>query len=235
MTRTPRPSKRDPSELLSRTNLFGGQPATILAEVGEAMQEVRYAAGTQIFARGDPGNALFLVLEGRVRISILTADGRELSFAHAVPNDIFGEIAVLDGSPRSASATALNDVAALRLSRPEFNRLVDRHSSLARAAISLLCARLREVSDHLEDIALLPLTARLARFFLNRLAGSPPAPRTRVSLGMPQGELALLLGASRPKVNAALMSLARSGAIARDGDAFLCDAGILADLAQREE
>lgn len=199
------------------------------------MQEVRHAPGTQIFARGDSGDALYLVLDGRVRISILTPDGRELSFAHAVASDIFGEIAVLDGSPRSASATALSEVVALRLSRTEFNRLVDRHSSLARAAIRLLCARLREVSDHLEDIALLPLTARLARFFLNRLADGTLAPQKRVSLGMSQSELALLMGASRPKVNAALMSLAEAGAISRDGDAFSCNAGILADLAQRAD
>lgn len=228
-------SRHDLSHLLSRTTLFRDQPAEILAEIAEAMQEVRYAAGAQIFARGDPGDALFLVRSGRVRISILTPDGRELSFAHAVSSDIFGEIAVLDGSPRSANATALTDVAALRLSRSNFNRLVDRHSSLARAAIHLLCARLREVSDHLEDIALLPLTARLARFFLNRLSGRPGEPGVRASLGMSQSELALLLGASRPKVNAALMSLAQAGAIARDGEIFSCNPRILADLAQREE
>lgn len=229
------PIKRNLPELLSRTDLFAGQSTDILAEVGQAMQETHYAAGAQIFTRGDPGDALFVVLRGRVRISILTPDGRELSFAHAVAGDIFGEIAVLDGSPRSANAMALSDVAALRLSRPDFNRLVDRHSALARAVIHLLCARLREASDHLEDIALLPLGARLARFFLNRASGRPAEPAIRVSLGMSQSELALLLGASRPKVNAALMSLVQAGAVARDGDVFLCNAEILAELAQREE
>ena len=232
---TPPTSKRSLLQLLSRTILFGGQPDAVLAEIAEGMQEVRYAAGAQIFARGDPGDALFLVREGRVRISILAPDGRELSFAHALASDIFGEIAVLDGSPRSANAMALSDVATLPLSRSNFNRLVDRHSSLARAVVHLLCARLREVSDHLEDIALLPLTARLARFFLNRLSGQLGDPRMRVSLGMSQSELALLLGASRPKVNAALMSLAQAGAVVRDGEVFSCNPHILAELAQRDE
>ena len=226
-------------DLLSRTDLFQDQPADVLAAVGAAMQEMRRGAGAQIFSRGDPGDSLFLILAGRVRISILTPDGRELSFSHAVAGDIVGEIAVLDGSTRSANATALSDVVALRLSAHDFNRLVDQHRSLARAAIRLLCRRLRELSDHLEDIALLPLSARLARFFLNRLdAGldAPPAGKAvRVSLGMSQSELALLLGASRPKVNAALMTLAQAGAVVRDGDAFACDARLLADLAQREE
>ena len=227
-------TKRNLPELLSRTDLFRNQPAETLAAVGAAMRVVRHDGGEQIFARGDPGDALYLILQGRVRISILTMDGRELSFAHALPNDIFGEIAILDGSPRSANATALSSVVSLCLSRHDFNRLIDCHNSLARAAIGLLCARLREVSDHLEDIALLPLSTRLARFFLNRANGLPGQPAARISLGMSQSELALLLGASRPKVNAALMSLAQSGAITRDGDAFAYDARLLANLAQRQ-
>jgi len=231
--------RRTLPELLSRTALFRDQQADVLAAVGAAMQEMRHAAGTQIFSRGDPGDSLFLILTGRVRISILTPDGRELSFSHAVPGDIVGEIAVLDGSPRSANATALSSVVALRLSARDFNRLVDQHSSLARAAIRLLCRRLRELSDHLEDIALLPLSARLARFFLNRLDvprnGQSAGKAARLSLGISQSELALLLGASRPKVNAALMSLALAGAVVRDGDSFTCNPRLLAELAQRRE
>ena len=67
-------------------------------------------AGEMLFARGDPGNEIYLVVEGRIRISVLSSDGRELSFAHAVPGDVFGEIAALDGSPRSADATAITSV-----------------------------------------------------------------------------------------------------------------------------
>lgn len=230
-------SRRDYPEMLSRSALFRDQPAIVLDAIVAAMRDVRFASGQLIFSRGDPGDALYLMVEGRVRISIFAADGRELSFAHAVPSDIFGEIAVLDGSPRSANATALDATRALSLSRADFNGLVDRHSSLARAAIRFLCLRLREVSDHLEDIALLPLEARLARFFLNRVTGLP-APRNgpaRISLGMSQTELALLLGASRPKVNAALMALVQAGAIAREGEAFTCNARVLADVAQRDD
>jgi len=231
--------KRSLPDLLSHTGLFQDQPADVLIAVGAAMKEMRHPAGAHLFSRGDPGDSLFLILSGRVRISIVTADGRELSFSHAVSGDIVGEIAVLDGSPRSANATALSNVVALYLTAHDFNQLVDQHRSLARAAIRLLCRRLRELSDHLEDIALLPLSVRLARFFLNRLDASPNQPpagkAVRVSLGMSQSELALLLGASRPKVNAALMTLAQAGALVRDGDAFACDARLLADLAQRGE
>lgn len=220
--------------LLAETTLFRGQTDAVLAAVAAAMREARFAAGSTLFARGDPGDALHLVVEGRVRISIVTADGRELSFAHAVPHDVFGEIAVLDGSPRSADATAITDVVTFCLHRRDLDALLERHPGLARGAIELLCRRLREVSDHLEDIALLPLPARLARFFLNRVEGRPDGAAARVALGMSQGELALLLGASRPKVNAALMTLVQAGALTRDGDDFACDPQRLADLALRE-
>ena len=84
------------------------------------MRDARYRAGQSIFERGDPGNVMYLVLEGRVRLSVSTAEGRELSFTHAVAGDIFGEIAALDRSPRSANASALTDVRmkSLRSFRP---------------------------------------------------------------------------------------------------------------------
>ncbi|MDX2157977.1 MAG: Crp/Fnr family transcriptional regulator [Hyphomicrobiaceae bacterium] len=224
-------------ELLGGTSLFGGLQPAVLGAVGAAMQDARFSGGQLIFSRGDPGNAIYLVREGRVRLSILTADGRELSFAHALPGDIFGEIAVLDGSPRSADATALGDVVALALPAATCHRLIEQHPGLARAVIRLLCARLREVSDHLEDIALLPIEARLARYFLNRLptaAASSATPLQKLELAMSQSELALLLGASRPKVNAAIMALEQAGAIRRAGQAFEADVPLLSEIARRE-
>ncbi|MEI9900169.1 MAG: cyclic nucleotide-binding domain-containing protein [Hyphomicrobium sp.] len=82
------------------------------------MREVAFEPSQVIFTRGDAGREIYLVVSGRVRISVLTAEGRELSFAHAEPGAIFGEIAMLDGGPRSADATAVNKVSALCLSKP---------------------------------------------------------------------------------------------------------------------
>lgn len=227
---------RSTRDRIARTALFRGLPDAVLDEVASAMREVRLAAGQLIFSRGDPGGSLYLVLSGRVRLSILTAEGRELAFTHALAGDVFGEIALLDGSPRSADATALDNVVALVLSGQQLNVMIDRHPSLARAAIRFLCTRLREVSDHLEDIALLPLEARIARFLLNRaqIADGPLSNLQLVTLGISQGELALLIGASRQKVNAALMNLEQAGAISRTGPAYEIDPGLLKQLAQRD-
>lgn len=220
--------------LLAQTKLFGSLAPPVRAIVREAMREASYAAGQLIFSRGDPGSHLYLVVEGRVRLSVLTAEGRELSFAHAISGDIFGEIAVLDQSTRSADATALVATRLMALPAATVDRLTGAHPEVAQAFMKFLCARLREVSDHLEHIALLPIEARLARYLLARLPEAGSGSINQVALGMSQGELALLLGASRPKVNAALIALEEAGALERVGQDLKCDKTILMELARQD-
>ena len=167
------------------------------------------------------------------RLSVLTADGRELSFAHAEPPSIFGEIAVFDGRARSADATAVNKVQTLTLSKAAFGRLLGQQPQVADAAIKFLSSRLRDADEQLEAIALHPIEARLARFFLAAARQKDPNGKSdRVSLSMPisQSELALLVGASRPKVNAALALLEAEGALERKGTEFVCDIVSLSNL-----
>ena len=221
-------------ELLSRTRLFGSIPSALCEAIAQEMRDTRYRTGQSIFERGDPGNVMYLVLEGRVRLSVSSAEGRELSFTHAVAGDIFGEIAALDGSPRSASASALTDVKMKSLAASALHRLIAANPALSKSVIEFLCGRLRDVSDHLEDVALFSVERRLARFLLHEVTrrGGPSAGAVRIKLGMSQGELALLVGASRPKVNTALTMLEEVGAITRDGSEIACDIGVLQDLSE---
>ena len=92
--------------------------------VAQELRETVFEPGQVIFSRGDPGNEMHLVVRGRVRLSVLTNDGRELSFAHVEPPSIFGELAVFDGRPRSADATAVSKVVSLSLSKSAFTRLL---------------------------------------------------------------------------------------------------------------
>ena len=87
----------DAPELLARSRFFGVIPGPLRQAIAQEMRDARYRAGQMIFERGDPGNFIYLVIEGRVRLSVSTTEGRELSFAHATAGDIFGEIAALDG------------------------------------------------------------------------------------------------------------------------------------------
>lgn len=224
-------------ELLGRTPLFGSLDEADRRAVADEMREVSFDPNQVIFARGDAGREIYLVVSGRVRLSVLTAEGRELSFAHAEPGDIFGEIAMLDGGPRSADATAVNKVEALSLSKPAFKRLMDTHPVVGDAAIQFLCSRVREADQQLEAIALYPIEGRLARFFLAAVRQKEPDAeegRVTIELPMSQSELGLLIGASRPKVNTALSLLESSGALERSQGKVVCDIAELQLIAGSE-
>ena len=225
---------------LAETALFGPLGPDQLARAAAAMQERSFKPGEVIFCRGGAGRELFLVLEGRVRISINSPDGRALAFNHACKGEIFGEVAVLDGGARSADATALTRVRAAAMSRATLNRIVGTSLPVAQAAIALLCRKLRATSEQLEEVALSPIEKRLARFLLHTLrvrAGDQPGgqgmpDRTPLDLGMSQGELALLIGTSRPTVNTALSLLEKERAIKRVGQKLQCDVDRLTQIAE---
>ena len=223
--------------LLARTDLFGGLAADELEACAAAFRQVRFAKGEMLFTRGDPGTYLYIVTEGRVRLAVMTEEGRELSFRHAAAGDLFGEIAALDGEVRTADATALTDVVAYSLDRAALRALWSTRPNISAGVIAFLCRRLRETSRQLEAIALHPLEVRLARFLLLALQGREAAPAGRVplELGVSQGELAQLLGASRPKVNTALATLEGAGAIKRTLDRLFCDPVKLAQIARHDD
>jgi CRP/FNR family cyclic AMP-dependent transcriptional regulator len=224
-------------ELLGRTPLFGSLDEAERHAVAEEMREVNFDPSQVIFARGDAGREIYLVVSGRVRLSVMTAEGRELSFAHAEAGAIFGEIAMLDGGPRSADATAVGKVSALSLSKPALKRLMETQPHVADAAVRFLCSRIREADQQLEAIALYPIEGRLARFFLAAArAKAPGSEEGRITIELPisQSELALLIGASRPKVNTALSMLESSGALERNGSKIVCDIEELQAIAGAE-
>src|SRR6476469_3295547 len=213
-------------ELLARTALFGTLAESDRAVIAGRMRRVQFENDQMIFSRGDPGREIYLVLEGRIRLSILSSDGRELSFAHAGPGSVFGEIATLDGGERTAGATAISKVQAMALPQRAMLDLIENNPKVATAAIRFLCTRLRETDQRLEAIALHRIEVRLARLMLSALKLQSPVAEGKnvpLDLGMSQGELALLIGASRPKVNIALTMLEDMGAITRSGAKLTCD------------
>jgi CRP-like cAMP-binding protein len=161
-----------------------------------------------------------------------------LSFAHVESPSIFGELAIFDGRPRSADATAVNKVETLLFSKAAFLRLLASHPSVGEAAVRFLASRLRDADEQLEAIALHPIEARLARFFLASVRQKDPSGKAeKISLALPisQSELALLVGASRPKVNAALQLLESEGAIERRGQQVICDITALSGIGRLDD
>jgi CRP/FNR family cyclic AMP-dependent transcriptional regulator len=220
--------------LLAHTSLFGALESDDLAACARAFREKHLAKGQTLFLRGDPGTHLYLVETGRIRLAISTANGRRLSFQLATEGDLFGEIAALDGKPRTADATAITDTKIQCLERGAFSDLWATRPVLATGLVTFLCRRLRQMTTQFESIALEPLDVRLARFILSALDSriARGGKRIPLELGFSQGELSRLLGASRPKVNAAMASLEKVGAIRRTLDRLFCDPEKLAQIAK---
>lgn len=229
---TDRPTVPD---LLKKTRLFGSLSDAERATVVRQMRELAFGPGQAIFGRGDVGKDVFLVIEGRVRLSVLSTEGRELTFAHAAPGDVFGEIAAFDGGVRTADATAVTATRAMALSHASLTKLVETVPTFADAAVAFLCARLRETDLQFEGVALHRIEVRLARFLVGMLRQQEPTgkgPRQTIDIGMSQSELAMLLGASRPKVNAALTLLEDMEAINRRDTVIDCNVEELRRIAE---
>ncbi len=154
--------------------------------------------GTTIFAKGDESTNLFAVASGTVRISVPSADGRAAVFNVLETGDIFGEIALLDGQPRTADAIALTDCHLFVIERRDFLPLVTSNAELSFKLIEMLCARLRHTSEQVEDILFLNLPVRLAKTLLRlgERAGEHPAKIT-----ITQQQLGHVIGMSRESIN----------------------------------
>jgi CRP-like cAMP-binding protein len=206
------------------------QRACLLA----AMELTGFAAGERIFARGDPARALYVVVSGAVRLSVLSEEGRELTLLHAGPGAMFGEIGCFDGGDRTTDATALAATQALALQRRDLASEMRRLPDIALAAMTFLGARLRATNDRLEAIALHSVESRLARFLLTQIRMTERNSAERhpwLRLEMSQADISLIIAASRPKINAAFASLEEKSAIRREGKGLACDLDRLARLA----
>ncbi len=220
-------------KLLEATDLFGRLTPEVRQDCAGHFHEVYFDKGQTIFVHGDRGTHAYVVAEGRVRMTLTTAAGRELNVRIAEPGALVGEIAALDGGVRSADATAITSVVAHAVAAADLDRLITRHPDLARATVRLLCGRLRATTDQLEGIALHPIEVRLARFLLEALGGrtGDGGRRPALELGYSQSDLARLIGSSRPKTNLALGALEAGGAIRRTADRIFCDPVLLAGIA----
>jgi CRP-like cAMP-binding protein len=213
--------------------LFGDLAAADHAAMRPLLHRRQFKAGAVVFQRGDPADDVYLTVSGQLRISVGSADGRELAFRIVGPGEMVGELGVLDGSRRSADLTALRDSVLLGLGRSALQNLLATRPVMAAGVIRFLCGRLRETSEQLEALALQRIEVRLARLLLRLTHTTAPVQgEVELSLDMSQSEIAALIGASRPKVNLAFGELEARGAIRRVGRKLHCRIGALGDLAE---
>jgi CRP/FNR family cyclic AMP-dependent transcriptional regulator len=160
-----------------------------------------------IFSRGDPGSSLFAVRKGRVKISAPSIEGHDAVFNLIGKGEIFGEIALLDGGPRTANAIALTDCEFFVIERRDFVPLLSEEPAIALVLIEILCARLRRTTEQVEYVVFHNLSSRLAKALL-RMAGSAADRRER-RVDATQRDLGSMIGMSRESTNKQLRSWER--------------------------
>jgi CRP-like cAMP-binding protein len=213
----PTPERR---QLLRKSPLFARLPDEEAdAILAQAIIE-RYSAGTPIFAKGDPGNSMMAVLAGRVVISVLSAEGKEVILNIIEEGEVVGEIALLDGKERSADVTAMTNCELLVIARRSFLPLLDR-PALTRELLMVLCEKVRRTSEQVEDVLFLDVEARIAKVLLRLARSRSQRPDNRIVLRISQRELGNLVGVTRESVNKQLQAWRRFGIIALENGAIV--------------
>ena len=193
-------------DLLRNTSLFAGLPEEELRAVAASLRAQTFAPNMVLFHKGRPGQSLYLVEAGRVRIFVLSDTGHEITLNIHDAGECFGELALLDGMPRSAGAMTLEATVLLSLHRDDFLDLIERHPKLARRIIELLSSRLRHATAYAEGLAFLDVPGRIAAVLLElaRRYGVETPAGIQIDLQMTQTDLATWVAASREMVNKAL-------------------------------
>ena len=196
-----------------------------------------HPAQATIFEKGDPGRGMMAVIRGRVKICSYSMGGKELVLNIIDQGGVFGEIALLDGRPRTAHAVALEDTDLLVLERSRFLPFLTANPEIAVRLICVLCQRLRQTSEHLEDALLREAPSRLARGLL-RLAttfGRQGPEGTRLGIKLSQQQIGSLVGASRESVNKQLNDWQRAGHLVLDGGYIVIrDPALLEQIAEMQ-
>jgi CRP/FNR family transcriptional regulator, cyclic AMP receptor protein len=187
--------------ILERTRLFRGLPTGTIQQISAVSVRRSYGNGAIVFSQADPGDALYGVVTGKIRISASSRNGREMFLNIMEPGDTFGEIALLDGRPRTATASTTASSELMIITRDHFLELLKREPELVSHVIHLLCERIRWTSGLAEESALLSVPERLARRLLSlgQLHGHETP--NGVELSISQEEVARFLGLTRQVVN----------------------------------
>lgn len=178
------------------------------AAVAARMRPRQFARDEIVFHRDDPAGHVFLIAAGTVKISIPDESGHEVLVALERGGDVFGELALFDDSPRSATVTAITETFALALSRTDFIGVLERNPEAMRKMLALLARMVRRSTGHVEDLVFLDLPGRVAKCLLDLADASGTE-----QVDLTQEDLGAFVGATRVSVNRVLADLERRGAI----------------------
>ncbi|MCK9519130.1 MAG: Crp/Fnr family transcriptional regulator [Dehalococcoidia bacterium] len=204
---------QQPEQLIRDLPLLARLPGDDMRALASRGRMRTFPAGTTIFGEGERGDSLHVVVEGRVRICVTSGSGDEATVAMVGPGDCFGELSLLDGRPRSASAVASTATKTFVVTRDGFVEWVQERPGAALAIMETLSLRLRRTDEALADLAFLDLAHRLAKQLISlasmHTSDGPPTLEPPIRINVTQSELASMLGVSRESVNKQLNLFAR--------------------------
>ena len=188
--------------------------------------------GATLFAKDDPGNSLYAVISGTVKLSVSSPDGRNAILNLVGPGEVFGEMSVLDGQPRSADATANTNCEIFVIDRRDFLPFVRSQPTLAMKFIELLCVRLRWTSEQVEQVILQDLPGRLASALLGLIERRKPESESH-TISITQQEISEMVGMTRESINKQLRAwVTRNWVRLEHGAIVVLDPAALRDLAE---
>jgi CRP/FNR family cyclic AMP-dependent transcriptional regulator len=228
-----RPAGAVPDKLALLLNhfLFRDLPVPVLEHLSSYMKTRKVTKGATIFSKGDAGTGLLGVLNGAVKVSIASAEGKDIVLNVFHEGEIFGEIALLDGRPRTADATAMSNCELVVIERRDFVPFLQDHADVTLKFIEILCARLRRTSEQVQDLTFLNLPTRLAKTLI-QLAVESDGSTAKRKVTITQREISQMIGRSRESTNKQLRVWAKRGWIKLErGGVSVLAPGKLADIA----
>ncbi|MCA1823968.1 MAG: Crp/Fnr family transcriptional regulator [Mycobacteriales bacterium] len=201
------------TETLAKLALFADLDEPALRALDAALTQESYPRGREIFHENDDADRLFVVLEGKVKITRSGHDERENLLAVLGPGDIFGELSLFDLAPRTATATALTKTRVASLQHERLRAWLTHRPEVGAVLLRVLAARLRRTNEAMADLVFTDVPGRVAKSLLDLAErfGEPTDAGIRVAHDLTQEELAQLVGASRETVNKALGDFAARG------------------------
>lgn len=201
------------TDVLRRAPLFASLNDEAFAALTEEITEVDLSRGSALFYEGDPGDQLYFIVSGKIKLGRTASDGRENLVAIMGPGEIFGEMALFDPSPRSTSATAVSEARLAGLKHENLRKVITRSPEVSAQLLQALARRLRRTNENLADLVFSDVPGRVAKALLDLADrfGRPATDGILVAHELTQEELAQLVGASRETVNKALAEFVQRG------------------------
>jgi CRP/FNR family cyclic AMP-dependent transcriptional regulator len=210
-------------EVLSRAGIFQGVEPAAIAALTKELVPAEFPRGHVIFHEGEPGDNLYIIVSGKVKIGRQKGDGRENLITIMGPSDMFGELSVFDPGPRTSKATAVTEVRAVTLDREALRSWITQRPEIAEQLLRVVARRLRRTNNTLADLIFTDVPGRVAKALLQlaQRFGTQEGDALRVTHDLTQEEIAQLVGASRETVNKALADFAHRGWLKLEGKSVL--------------